>query len=88
LVQHRKHRAHPALTGLELAPLGRPGETSGNVGTKSLRIIGERNVGSMPSRQHGEMLRVRQEVAKEVGAAYMPPPQRGTPMTYTLDGKR
>jgi len=75
--------------GLDLPPLGRPGNNSGNVVTKTLLIIGEKNVGPTPSGQRGAMLRAYDKrTGKEVGAVYMPAPQSGSPMTYMLNGKQ
>jgi quinoprotein glucose dehydrogenase len=80
---------NPALKGLDLPPLGRPGNNSGNVVTKTLLIIGEHNVGPTPSGQRGAMLRAYDKrTGKEVGAVYMPAPQSGSPMTYMLNGKQ
>jgi glucose dehydrogenase len=82
-------RNNPALKGLDLPPLGRPGNNSGNVVTKTLVIIGEHNVGPTPSGQRGAMLRAFDKTSgKEVGAVYMPAPQSGSPMTYMLNGKQ
>ena len=82
-------RNNPALKGLELPPLGRPGNNSGNVVTKTLLIVGEHNVGPTPSGQRGAMLRAYDKrTGKEVGAVYMPAPQSGSPMTYMLNGKQ
>jgi quinoprotein glucose dehydrogenase len=80
---------NPALKQLDLPPLGRPGNNSGNVVTKTLLIIGEHNVGPTPSGQRGAMLRAYdKKTGKEVGAVYMPAPQSGSPMTYMLNGKQ
>jgi quinoprotein glucose dehydrogenase len=82
-------RNNPALKGLDLPPLGRPGNNSGNVVTKTLLIVGEHNVGPTPSGQRGAMLRAYDKrTGKEVGAVYMPAPQSGSPMTYMLNGKQ
>jgi quinoprotein glucose dehydrogenase len=80
---------NPALRGLDLPPLGRPGNNSGNVVTKTLLIVGEHNVGPTSSGQRGAMLRAYDKMSgKEVGAVYMPAPQSGSPMTYMLNGKQ
>jgi quinoprotein glucose dehydrogenase len=80
---------NPALKGLDLPPLGRPGNNSGNVVTKTLLIVGEHNVGPTPSGQRGAMLRAYDKrTGKEVGAVYMPAPQSGSPMTYMLNSKQ
>jgi quinoprotein glucose dehydrogenase len=80
---------HPALKGLNLPPLGRPGNNSGTLVTKTLLIAGESNLGPTPNGQRGAMLRAFDKATgKELGAVYMPAPQSGTPMTYLADGKQ
>jgi quinoprotein glucose dehydrogenase len=82
-------RNHPALKGLVLPPLGRPGNNVGTLVTKTLVIAGEGNFGPTPSGQRGAMLRAFDKTnGKEVGAVYMPAPQSGSPMTYMMDGKQ
>jgi glucose dehydrogenase len=80
---------HPALKGLNLGPLGRPGNNVGTLVTKSLLIAGEGNYGPTPSGQRGAMLRAFDKATgKEVGAVYMPAPQSGSPMTYMYNGRQ
>ena len=80
---------HPALKGLTLPPLGRPGNNNGTVVTKSLLIVGEKNFGPTPSGQRGAMLRAFDKATgQEAGAVYMPAPQTGSPMTYMLNGRQ
>jgi quinoprotein glucose dehydrogenase len=80
-------RNHPALKGLDLPPLGRPGNNSGTLVTKTLLIAGESNLGPTPSGQRGAMLRAFDKASgKEVGAVYLPAPQSGSPMTYAVNG--
>jgi quinoprotein glucose dehydrogenase len=82
-------RNHPALTGLNLPPLGRQGNNSGSLVTKTLLIAGEGNFGPTPSGQRGAMLRAFDKATgREIGAIYMPAPQSGSPMTYAIDGKQ
>ena len=82
-------RNHPALKGLNLPPLGRPGNNSGTLVTKSLLIAGESNVGPTPSGARGAMMRAFDKAnGREVGAVYLPAPQSGSPMTYMLNGKQ
>jgi quinoprotein glucose dehydrogenase len=82
-------RNHPALKGLNLGPLGRPGNNTGTLVTKTLVIAGEGNFGPTPSGQRGAMLRgFDKATGKEVGAVYMPAPQSGSPMTYSLNGRQ
>jgi quinoprotein glucose dehydrogenase len=80
---------HPALKGLTLPPLGRPGNNNGTLVTKSLLIVGEKNFGPTPSGQRGAMLRAFDKATgQEAGAVYMPAPQTGSPMTYMLNGRQ
>jgi quinoprotein glucose dehydrogenase len=80
---------HPALKGLNLGPLGRPGNNSGTMVTRTLLVAGERNNGPTPSGARGAMLRAFDKATgKEVGAVYLPAPQTGTPMTYMAGGKQ
>ena len=82
-------RNHPALKGLALPPLGRPGNNSGTLVTKTLLVAGESNIGPTPSGQRGAMLRGFDKTnGREVGAVYLPAPQSGSPMTYMMDGKQ
>lgn len=82
-------RNHPALKGLNLPLLGRQGNNSGTLVTKTLLIAGESNFGPTPQGQRGAMLRAfDKHTGKEVGALYLPAPQSGSPMTYQIDGKQ
>ena len=78
---------HPALKGLTLPPLGRPGNNAGTLVTRTLLVAGETTVGPTPNGQRGAMLRAfDKSTGAEVGAVYMPAQQSGTPMTYMVDG--
>lgn len=78
---------HPALKGLTLPPLGRPGNNAGTLVTRALLVAGETTVGPTPNGQRGAMLRAFDKATgREVGAVYMPAQQSGTPMTYMVDG--
>lgn len=80
---------HPALKGLNLPPLGRPGNNNGTLVTRTLLIAGEKNFGPTPSGQRGAMLRAFDKTTgQEVGAVYMPAPQTGSPMSYMLNGRQ
>jgi quinoprotein glucose dehydrogenase len=82
-------RNHAALKGLNLPPLGRQGNNSGTLVTRTLLIAGESNFGPTPQGQRGAMLRaIDKRTGTEVGAVYMPAPQSGSPMTYSIDGKQ
>jgi quinoprotein glucose dehydrogenase len=81
-------RNHPALKGLAIPRTGRPG-MAGTLVTKTLVIAGEPGFGPTPSGQRGSMLRAYDKrTGAEVGAVYMPAPQTGSPMTYTLNGRQ
>lgn len=78
---------NPALKGLNLPPLGRPGNNGGTLVTKTLVIAGESNFGPTPNGQRGAMLRAFDKATgAEVGAVYMAAPQSGSPMTYAVNG--
>ena len=78
---------HPALKGLNLPPLGRQGNNTGTLVTKTLLIAGEGNFGPTPNGQRGAMLRAfDKSTGAEVGAVQLPAPQTGSPMTYMIDG--
>ena len=81
-------RNNPALKGLKIPRTGQ----SGNIGplcTKTLVIIGDPEVATMPSGQRGAPLRAYDKATgKEVGAVSMPAPQSGSPMTYMLNGEQ
>ena len=80
---------HPALKGLNLPPMGRPGNNNGTLATKTLLIAGEKNFGPTPSGQRGARLRAFDKATgNEVGAVYLPAPQTGSPMTYMLNGQQ
>jgi quinoprotein glucose dehydrogenase len=81
-------RNHPALKGLKIPRTGRPG-MAGTLVTKTLVIAGEPGFGPTPSGQRGSMLRAYDKgTGAEVGAVYLPAPQTGSPMTYTLNGRQ
>jgi quinoprotein glucose dehydrogenase len=81
-------RNNPALKELNIPRTGRPG-IIGTLVTKSLVVAGEAGTFTTPSGQKGAMLRAYDKMTgKEVGAAYMPAPQTGSPMTYMLNGKQ
>ncbi|MFN7914973.1 MAG: pyrroloquinoline quinone-dependent dehydrogenase [Vicinamibacterales bacterium] len=80
---------HPALKGLNLPPMGRAGNNSGTLATKTVLVAGESTLGPTPNGQRGAMLRAFDKATgQEVGALYMPAQQSGTPMTYMVDGKQ
>jgi len=81
-------RNNPALKGLNIPRTGRPG-IIGTLTTKTLVVAGEAGFFTTPSGQKGAMLRAYDKATgKEVGAVYMPAPQTGTPMTYSVNGRQ
>jgi quinoprotein glucose dehydrogenase len=81
-------RNHPALMGLKIPRTGRPG-IIGTLVTKTLLIAGESGFFTTPNGQRGAMLRAYDKATgKEVGAVFMPAPQSGSPMTYTINGNQ
>ena len=81
-------RNHPLLKGLNIPRTGRPGNV-GTLVTKTLVIAGEPGFGPTPSGQRGSMLRAYDKrTGADAGAVYMPAPQTGSPMTYTLNGRQ
>jgi quinoprotein glucose dehydrogenase len=81
-------RNSPALKGLDIPRTGRPGNI-GTLVTKTLVVAGEAGFFTTPSGQKGAMLRAYDKVTgKDAGAVYMPAPQTGSPMTYTMNGKQ
>ncbi len=82
---------------LERLGITYPEKTSqgGSVGlfvTKTLVVVGDPQVTTVPGRQggaRGAMLRAYdKQTGKEVGAVYMPSAQSGSPMTYSIAGKQ
>ena len=67
---------------------GRAGRI-GTLVTKTLLIAGEGGFFTTPSGQRGAMLRAYDKATgKEVGAVFMPAPQTGSLMTYSLSGRQ
>jgi quinoprotein glucose dehydrogenase len=81
-------RNHPALKGLTIPRTGQNG-SQGLLVTKSLVVIGDRQVTSPPGRPRGAMLRAYdKETGKEVGEVLMPAGQMGSPMSYMVNGRQ
>ena len=65
------------------------GGSVGLIVTKTLVVVGDPQVTAPPGRQRGAMLRAYdKQMGKEVGAVWMPAPQSGSPMTYSVNGKQ
>jgi quinoprotein glucose dehydrogenase len=81
-------RNSPLLKGQDIPRTGQAGIV-GTLVTKTLVISGDPQVTTTASHPRGAMLRAYDKATgKEVGAVYMPAPQSGSPMTYTLNGKQ
>jgi len=82
-------RDNPALKGLNIPRTGQASYQIGTLVTKSLVIAGDGAVTSGPDHPRGAMLRAYdKKTGKEVGAVWMPAPQSGSPMTYTVNGRQ
>jgi len=82
-------RNNPALKGLNIPRTGQPGYQIGTLVTKSLVIAGDGIVTTTADHPRGAMLRAYDKASgKEVGAVWMPAPQSGSPMTYSIGGKQ
>jgi quinoprotein glucose dehydrogenase len=83
-------RNHPALKGLDIPKTGQAGTSGvGLLVTKTLVIMGDPQVTTTPQHPRGAMLRAYDKTTgKEVGAVWMPAPQSGSPMTYSVDGRQ
>jgi quinoprotein glucose dehydrogenase len=81
-------RNHPALKGLNIPKTGQQGSV-GLVVTKTLVILGDPQVTTTPEHPRGAMLRAYDKNnGNQVGALWIPAPQSGSPMTYSVDGKQ
>jgi len=79
---------NPALKGVTIPKTGRDG-APGSLATKSILIVGEPGYGPTPGGRRGSMLRAYdKKTGAELGAVYLPAPQSGSPMTYSLDGRQ
>jgi quinoprotein glucose dehydrogenase len=81
-------RNHAALKGLSIPRTGRQGRI-GTLVTRTLLIAGEGGFFTTPSGQRGAMLRAYDKATgREVGEVFMPAPQTGSLMTYSLSGRQ
>ncbi len=81
-------RNNPALKGINIGNTGMNGSV-GLLVTKTLVILGDSQLTTTPEHPRGAMLRAYDKATgKEVGAVWMPAPQSGSPMTYTVKGKQ
>jgi quinoprotein glucose dehydrogenase len=78
---------HPALKGLNIPKTGQAGSV-GVLVTKTLVIAGDPGFNTYADRGRGAMLRAyNKQTGEQVGAVWMPAPQSGSPMTYSVNGK-
>ena len=81
-------RNHPALRGMNIGKTGQNGSV-GLMVTKTLVILGDGQVTSPPGRPRGAMLHAYdKKTGQQVGEVWMPAPQSGSPMTYSVDGRQ
>src|SRR5258708_352643 len=81
-------RNHPALKGVNIPKTGQQGNV-GVVVTKTLVVVGDPSVTTTPEHPRGAMLRAYDKnTGAQVGAVWMPAPQSGSPMTYSVDGRQ
>jgi quinoprotein glucose dehydrogenase len=81
-------RNNPALKGIIIPKTGRPGQ-AGQLVTKTLLVVGEKGVATQPDGRKGALLRAYDKATgQDVGSVYMPAPQSGSPMTYSVNGKQ
>ena len=82
-------RNNPALKGLNIPNTGQAGYDTGTLVTKTLVIQGDTQLTTTSSHPRGAMLRAYDKATgKELGAVWMPAPQTGSPMTYSLNGQQ
>lgn len=80
-------RHHPALKGLTIPKTGQNGAV-GLLVTKTLVIMGDPQATTTPQGR-GAMLRAYDKrTGAQVGAIFLPAPQSGSPMTYSVDGRQ
>jgi quinoprotein glucose dehydrogenase len=81
-------RNHPLLKGINVPKTGQQGQ-AGVLITKTLVIVGDPQVTTTPEHPRGAMLRAyNKQTGAQVGAVFMPAPQSGSPMTYSVDGRQ
>jgi quinoprotein glucose dehydrogenase len=81
-------RNAPMLKGVNIAKTGQ-NVSVGLCVTKSLVILGDGQFTTTTEHPRGAMLRAYDKTTgKEVGAIFMPAPQSGSPMTYSVNGRQ
>lgn len=81
-------RNNPALKGVNIEKTGQGGSV-GLIVTKTLVIVGDPQITTTSEHPRGAMLRAYDKATgKEVGAVWMPAPQSGSPMTYSVNNRQ
>jgi len=76
---------NPALKGLTIPRTGRPGRI-GVLTTKTLLIAGEGGFATTPDGRGAYLRAYDKATGADVGQVFMPAPQTGSPMTYSING--
>jgi quinoprotein glucose dehydrogenase len=76
---------NPALKGLTIPRTGRPGRI-GVLTTKTLLIAGEGGFATTPDGRGAYLRAYDKATGADVGQIFMPAPQTGSPMTYSVNG--
>jgi quinoprotein glucose dehydrogenase len=74
-----------ALKGLTIPRTGRPGRI-GVLTTKTLLIAGEGGFNTTPDGRGAYLRAYDKATGADVGQVFMPAPQTGSPMTYSING--
>jgi quinoprotein glucose dehydrogenase len=76
---------HPALKGLDIPRTGRQGRI-GVLTTKTLLIAGEGGFNTTPEGRGAYLRAYDKRTGADAGQIFMPAPQTGSPMTYSVNG--
>ena len=76
---------NPALKGLNIPRTGRPGRI-GILTTKTLLIAGEGGFNTTPEGRGAYLRAYDKATGADAGQVFMPAPQTGSPMTYSING--
>jgi quinoprotein glucose dehydrogenase len=76
---------HPALKGLDIPRTGRQGRI-GVLTTKTLLIAGEGGFNTTPDGRGAYLRAYDKKTGADAGHVFMPAPQTGSPMTYSVNG--
>jgi quinoprotein glucose dehydrogenase len=76
---------NPALKGIDIPRTGRQGRI-GVLTTKTLLIAGEGGFNTTPEGRGAYLRAYDKKTGADIGQIYMPAPQTGSPMTYSVNG--